>query len=374
MRRPLLALIIVLTVSAAPFLSLFLIATPPARATDAPFTFRQVKPDLQIDIPTLRFSDVRARTIDGEPTDVSIPWIGEYIAAIYRWAVPVGAILATVVIMAAGVIWLTSGGAGTLSTAKEWITNAVIGLLLLVGSYVVLNVVNPDLVRLQALQIKLVPPSPLIATTNAEDEEEVPTGAPFTPTYVSVRSEHTANTMRVEQHLAQTVLNVAQELYNETANIPGGPYKLAGGGWRPLDGADWSQVEKWARQCEGKPQCGTPAVCNPFPPNMLDANKRRLPGATPDARRCPHTSGVALDYGCKEVNTDRFFAPCQLKLEEIMLRKGFCRLRHEPWHFELPKLTPGCGSFRGNFQNRSGSGDYSSCTGIYTISKKECQP
>lgn len=106
---------------------------------------------------------------------------------------------------------------------------------------------------------------------------------------------------------------------------------------------------------------------------MLDANRRRLPNAIPDARLCPHTSGVALDYGCKEVNTDRFFAPCQLKLEEIMLRKGFCRLPHEPWHFELPKLTPGCGNFRGSFRNRSGSGDYSSCTGTYTMSKRGCQ-
>lgn len=131
------------------------------RATDSPFTFEPVKPRLQINIPTFKLSDVRARTIEGEPTDVSIPWIGEYIAALYRWAVPVGAILATVVIMIAGVIWLTSGGAGTLSTAKEWITNAVIGLLLLVGSYVVLNLVNPDLVRLQALRVKIVTPKPI---------------------------------------------------------------------------------------------------------------------------------------------------------------------------------------------------------------------
>jgi N-acetyl-anhydromuramyl-L-alanine amidase AmpD len=125
-------------------------------ATDSPFQFQPVQPRLQIDIPTLQFTKIKARTVEGEPTDVNIPWIGEYIAALYRWAVPVGAILATVVIMVAGVIWLTSGGAGTLSTAKEWITNAVIGLLLLVGSYVVLSLINPDLVRLAALRVRIV--------------------------------------------------------------------------------------------------------------------------------------------------------------------------------------------------------------------------
>lgn len=139
--------------------SLFLLAPPPlAHATGAPFEFRQVKPDLQIEIPNLRFSDVRVNRTDGRTDVVSIPWIGEYIAAIYRWAVPVGAILATIVIMAAGVVWLTSGGAQRLSTARDWITNAVIGLLLVVGSYVVLNIVNPDLVRLRALEVQIVKP------------------------------------------------------------------------------------------------------------------------------------------------------------------------------------------------------------------------
>jgi len=136
-------------------------------AADTPsFTFEPVKPSLQINIPTLHFSDVHVQSVDGKPVDASIPWIGDYIAALYRWAVPVGAVLATVVIMIAGVIWLTSGGAGRLSTAQEWIGNAVIGLILLVGSYVVLNLINPDLIRFAALHIKIVNPS-FISTENS---------------------------------------------------------------------------------------------------------------------------------------------------------------------------------------------------------------
>ncbi|MBI4449614.1 D-alanyl-D-alanine carboxypeptidase family protein [Candidatus Uhrbacteria bacterium] len=122
------------------------------------FTFEPVKPRLQIDVPTLKFSDVIVEKIGGEVSTVSIPWIGDYIAALYRWAVPVGAVLATIVIMVAGVVWLTSGGAGSLSTAKDWITNAVLGLLLLVGSYVILNLVNPDLIRFAQLRITIVKP------------------------------------------------------------------------------------------------------------------------------------------------------------------------------------------------------------------------
>jgi|GEM_PF-6006244 len=75
--------------------------------------------------------------------------LGEYIRLIYVWLIPVGAILAAVVIMIGGIVWLTSGGAERLSTAKQWIGNAIIGLLLLLLSYVILNTINPDLVRLQ---------------------------------------------------------------------------------------------------------------------------------------------------------------------------------------------------------------------------------
>ncbi|MDO8621648.1 MAG: peptidoglycan recognition family protein [bacterium] len=148
-------------------------------ADEQGFTFEPVKPRLQINIPTLKFSDVRVYTDSGTPTSVGIPWIGDYIAAIYRWAVPVGAVLATVVIMIGGVVWLTSGGAGRLSTAKDWITNAVLGLMLLVGSYVVLNLINPDLVRFGVLPVRLVARAELGADDHSSDEP--PTTTPTVP-------------------------------------------------------------------------------------------------------------------------------------------------------------------------------------------------
>ncbi|MBI4142979.1 hypothetical protein HY480_03840 [Candidatus Uhrbacteria bacterium] len=73
----------------------------------------------------------------------------EYLIRIYQYGIVVAAILAVVVIMIGGVIWLTSGGADRLKTAQQWIGNAIIGLLLVLGSYVLLQTINPDLVRLQ---------------------------------------------------------------------------------------------------------------------------------------------------------------------------------------------------------------------------------
>lgn len=82
--------------------------------------------------------------------------IGQYITIMYVWAVRVAAVAAVVVIMVGGIMWLTSGGADRLSKAKELIGNAIIGLLLAVGSYVVLNTINPDLVRLQLPRTRMV--------------------------------------------------------------------------------------------------------------------------------------------------------------------------------------------------------------------------
>ncbi|MBI4449604.1 hypothetical protein HY634_00940 [Candidatus Uhrbacteria bacterium] len=82
--------------------------------------------------------------------------IGQYVTIIYVWAVRVAAVLAVVVIMVGGIMWLTSGGAERLGKAKELIGNAVIGLLLAVGSYVVLQTINPDLVRLSLPRTRMV--------------------------------------------------------------------------------------------------------------------------------------------------------------------------------------------------------------------------
>lgn len=84
--------------------------------------------------------------------------LGEYIRLVYAWMIPVGAILAVVVIMIGGIMWLTSGGADRLSTAKQWIGNAIIGLCLLLFSYVILNTINPDLVRLSLPRTQILRP------------------------------------------------------------------------------------------------------------------------------------------------------------------------------------------------------------------------
>jgi hypothetical protein len=96
--------------------------------------------ELQIKIPGL--TDINPR----EGTSA----IGEYIKAVYNYAIGIVGILSALVIMLGGVIWLTAGGnTNRIENAKSWITAALTGLVIALSSYLILYTINPDLINFQ---------------------------------------------------------------------------------------------------------------------------------------------------------------------------------------------------------------------------------
>lgn len=67
---------------------------------------------------------------------------------IFLWAIGIGAILAFGVITYSGVIWSLSGISEEKSHAKDYIFGAIQGLILLIVAYVILYIINPQLVTL----------------------------------------------------------------------------------------------------------------------------------------------------------------------------------------------------------------------------------
>lgn len=114
-------------------------------------------PELQVKIPGLdSFSKAGCTQKANGSYNCSIPWIGEYIQAIYNYAFAVAGILAAIMLMAGGLIWLTSGGdSGKVGQAKTIITSSIIGLVILFSSYLILYQINPDLVELKPINIAL---------------------------------------------------------------------------------------------------------------------------------------------------------------------------------------------------------------------------
>ncbi|MFA5022019.1 MAG: pilin [Patescibacteria group bacterium] len=85
----------------------------------------------------------------------TVPWISQYIAALYRYGIGAAGILAVVMIMVGGFIWLMSAGSpDKVGKAKEFITAALTGLVLALFSFLILNTVNPRLTSLEPLAVK----------------------------------------------------------------------------------------------------------------------------------------------------------------------------------------------------------------------------
>jgi hypothetical protein len=81
------------------------------------------------------------------PNSSSTP--GAFVANFYQFALMIGGVLAFGIIVYGGVRYMASvGNPSGQSDAREWIEAALLGLLLLVGAYFILNVVNPKLTTL----------------------------------------------------------------------------------------------------------------------------------------------------------------------------------------------------------------------------------
>ncbi|MBI4054288.1 MAG: hypothetical protein HY397_03090 [Candidatus Doudnabacteria bacterium] len=83
--------------------------------------------------------DINAKDPDG---------LGKCVVAIYNWALGISAILALLIIIFAGYLYISAGGnAQRVELAKEMFTGAMIGLIILIAAVAILQTINPELVQ-----------------------------------------------------------------------------------------------------------------------------------------------------------------------------------------------------------------------------------
>lgn len=91
------------------------------------------------------------------PADKTTGNIANLVKAIYKYAIGIVGILAAVVLMVGGVLWIVAGGNATaIGEAKSWIGASLTGLVLALTSYLILATVNPALVDLKTTEINKV--------------------------------------------------------------------------------------------------------------------------------------------------------------------------------------------------------------------------
>lgn len=112
----------------------------------------------QIPVPGLDYSQQISPTdSDGNVTSILL---ANYIQALYQYGLNVAGILAAIMLMAGGVVWLTSGGSETkVSQAKEIISGSIIGLVILFSAWMLLNTINPELLKLKGIKLISIKPN-----------------------------------------------------------------------------------------------------------------------------------------------------------------------------------------------------------------------
>lgn len=117
----------------------------------------------------------------GKTYNLDCTSIGTYIISLYQFGVYAASVVAAVMIMVGGFLWVTAGGnASQVSTAKSFVGGALSGFVLLLGSWLILNTINPNLVRFNPLNIPGVGNAPVAVTgggcgyRNPSDVSSVP--------------------------------------------------------------------------------------------------------------------------------------------------------------------------------------------------------
>ena len=130
--------------------SLFFITT---KLTLAQTNFIEFKP--QVPIPGL--STQGGISPDPASGKLTSNLLGNYIQAIYDYGLSIAGILAAIVMMAGGLLWLTSGGnQNKISRAKTMIFSSLIGLLLLFSAWMILNTINPNLLKMNPIILPMI--------------------------------------------------------------------------------------------------------------------------------------------------------------------------------------------------------------------------
>jgi hypothetical protein len=113
---------------------------------------------------------------DNSPWCYTVPWLGQYVEALYKYGLIIGSVLATLMVIVGGFLYMTSGlNPSGREKGKQMIISSVVGLVLLMGSYTLLKIINPTLTELPSLTIEaarpiVLPPTYCEDIENAEKE------------------------------------------------------------------------------------------------------------------------------------------------------------------------------------------------------------
>jgi type IV secretory pathway VirB2 component (pilin) len=235
--------------------------------------------------------------------------IGDYLNSMITIFIGVCAVLAVIMIIIGGLQYMTSELISSKEEGKKRIRNAIFGLLLALGAWLLLNTINPDILKTdlssleqQTVKIQLMEEQESIASAVLSDG-----GAPSGPTAGCPEGiGKTAGGISVCNSLVSKINDMVNAARAAGCNLTGGGYRSP-------------EIQKQLRiaNCNGD-YTNRNAECHP-------------PTAIPGASR--HQQGLAIDFKSSGSLIETTDNVCFLWLSSNASRYGLRNFPREPWHW-----------------------------------------
>jgi len=181
---------------------------------DSNDNFQPLLLQLNVDIPNLALT-----TPEKVDQSVAVPYLGQYIQALYKFLIGVSLIAAALMIVVGGFKYVMAATGAKVESAKQMIIDALMGLVIILGAYAILANINPNLTKLPSLYVPYIQGVPW----------ELVEGSPSERPSETLRSEGNAAD---KEMLAQDIARYAKEFGVDACSLLTICYHESGFKWR----------------------------------------------------------------------------------------------------------------------------------------------
>lgn len=312
------------------------VTVPSVTKLEEDLQIKDINTVLGIRIPGLHFS-APPTEVDSEG-NIALPWIGEYLKAIYNFSLIALSILGVIVIILQGARVISSAGGEEKKDAYKKIGQVAVGLLIGWGSYLILFSINPLLTTFKPLEIQYITPIDIgqivdSGTDNGEAADQV-----------------TAEEQPAALAAPDSCLPTDQMVKLAGSGVKTGGAASAANTWLQTDTLAALKVADQIAKAKSKNLLVVSAGRTLSKQTSLWERALKKYGDEATARKyvakpsckAPHLTGRAIDIclentpSCGKIegkyakSTDADIA----LLQDIMKQAGFKRYCNEWWHFE----------------------------------------
>jgi hypothetical protein len=123
-------------------------------------------PSLNVQIPGLDFATVAQQ----KGRVIHIPFLAQYISAVYRFLISIAMIAAAIMVLYGGFLMILGQTGARVREGKDLITNALIGLALVLGARLILGSVNAELLQLKPIEINVIETVPFETVQKLQEQ------------------------------------------------------------------------------------------------------------------------------------------------------------------------------------------------------------